>query len=113
MKRFILLIHLMACVCVNAQMRSQSTSSEKIVGKWIGVADKGSQIVFTKTEQFNYYMKQLMASFNYKIKRDTLIAIDKTNSEVYRYLITSLTKDALTLKFIRTGYMIEYRRKEN
>ena len=108
---FVLLVTI--CFCVNAQVKNQVTNTQTIVGTWVSTRDKNSQTIFTKTEELDYYGIHLMSRFTYEIKRDTLVAVNQKNGEIYRYLITSLTKDDLILKFIRTGYVIEYRRKRD
>ena|ERR1700712_1361068 len=112
MKNLILLVLLvMSFGCVNAQAKSEIVDSKKLIGTWTLQKDHRSQAVFTQSEELDYYAKHLMSRFTWTIKKDTLISIDQKNSEVYSYLITLLTEKNLTLKIIRTGTTLEYKKE--
>ncbi|HTE12413.1 MAG TPA: hypothetical protein VK645_15620 [Chitinophagaceae bacterium] len=97
---------------VNAQTNDTVGYAKKIIGGWQMLNNKDSYSKFTDTNEFDYSGGILMASYDYKVKGNMLISVNKTNGEVYTYFIEKLSSANLILKIVRTGTTLNYIRKK-
>jgi len=111
MKLIVSLAVLIITTSAQAQKKDIVIDSEKILGKWVLQNATYSVTQFTKTDELDYAQGELVATYHYHIQSDTLISVDKSNGAVYKYLITRLTNNNLTLKIPRSGTELNFLRK--
>ena len=87
-----------------AQKKDTTGYREKLIGE-SRMKDSRHSVVKFKNMKFNYLEGRLMATYDYKIERDTLISIDK-NGEVFNWLIETVTNRNLTLRLAYTDYRL-------
>jgi hypothetical protein len=91
---------------------AQSADEKLIIGKWVLENDKNRELVFTKTTMFEYYNEKQEDSFSYQIRNDSLITTDKSNSSnIFYYVIQSLTNKYLSFRYLKRGNMLIFRRQ--
>jgi hypothetical protein len=90
-----------------AQMSYQSL----IMGRWQSESDHKYEVVFTKTSKIDYYDKKIVSTYSYRIKRDSLVAKDKSDNSFYYYSIENLSKKYLSLMYLGRGNIIVFKRE--
>lgn len=95
-------------VSVNA-VKAQN-ENKKIMGRWVSEQDRKYEVVFNKSQKLDYYEKELTSTFNYQIKRDSLIAKDVSDNVIYYYLIDGVTDSYLSLTFLPRGNLLLFRK---
>lgn len=108
--KYILCIALLVSACT---AKNSPIEPDKLVGIWNLLPDTSSQSFFNGKNRLDYYRGYTMAAFDYTISNNVLIDTDRKNGEVYQYDIIVLTDDSLTLKHIRSGHVLNYRKSKS
>jgi hypothetical protein len=111
MKFIPLLLALVISFAANAQKRGTNYLAQKIVGTWLQ-SNSFYYTKFTPTNEFDYAGGKIQAAYDYRIAGDTLIAVEKTKGTVYKWIILKLTSNDLSMKWVDSGYIANFKRKK-
>lgn len=80
-------------------------------GKWISEDDKQYQLVFKDSIKQDLYGGKLESTYQYWIKKDSLIAKDVSSGDVFNYAIMGITDKHLTLMYLERGNLLKFRKQ--
>jgi hypothetical protein len=91
----------------------QNTTSVKqhLRGKWISEDDKQFELVFKDSIKQDFYYGKVESTYQYWIKKDTLIAKDVSSGDVFNYAIMGITGKHLTLMYLEKGNLLKFRKQ--
>jgi hypothetical protein len=89
----------------------QIIDKQLIIGRWRDNSDPKSEVVFTKDTEIDYYEKKKVMTLSYRIKGDSLIGYDKSDSDYYYYTIISISKKYLSMTYMGRANIFLYKRE--
>jgi hypothetical protein len=94
-----------------AQSKKQPTDHQLLQGTWVSTEDPRYTLRFTASQKLDFYSGESVGVASYRLRNDSLIAVDKADSTLFYYSLMSLTRRHLTLLSLGRGNLLTFRRR--
>lgn len=90
--------------------QSNQSLKKQLLGTWFSEDDKKFQITFAGTIKKDFYAGKLQSTYQYWVKKDSLVTKDIQTNDVFNYAIMGLTEKHLTLMYLQRGNRLLFRK---